>query len=146
AALIWVSLWAIAGVAVLHRVSVATTELSQAESFRLGGMEGFSREGRDVQWLLRVPGAEGRFSRLVSEGTPAARLFGACGLQVIGSDRFEAAREQLSRDDAEVFILFGCLGSSHRLRELSAELPQFCPRIRAGEFQWAFDEIVRLVD
>ena len=146
AALIWVSLWAIAGVAIFHRASVATTELSHAQSFSLGGLGGPSRESLDLQWLLRVPGAERRFSQLLSAESPAARLFGACGLQVIGSDRFEAAREQLARDDSELLVFYGCLGSSSHLRDLSSELPQLCSHIRASGFEWARAEIGRLVE
>jgi hypothetical protein len=77
---------------------------------------------------------------------PAARIFGACGLQVIGSDRFEAARAQLAQDDSEVFVLMGCLGSSRPVRELASELPRLCPHVRASGLQWARAEISRLVE
>ncbi len=143
-ALIWASLWAIAGVAVFRRMNVATTELSRATSFQLGGLTGLSDDALHLQWLLRVPGAEGRFSELVAKGSPAGKIFGACGLQAIGSDRFEAARTQLAKDDSEVLVILGCLGSSKPIREV--DLPQLCPHVRAGGLQWAMAEINRMLE
>ena len=143
-ALIWVSLWAIAAVTLFRRMSVATTELRQATSFQLGGLTGLSANALRLQWLLRVPGAEGRFSALVAEGSPAGKIFGACGLQVIGSDRFQAARKELAKDDSEVMVFWGCLGSSMLVREV--DLPQLCPRVRAGGLQWAMAEIDRILE
>jgi hypothetical protein len=143
-ALIWVSLWAIAGVAMFRRMSIATTELSRATSFQLGGLTGPSGDALHLQWLLHVPGAEGRFSELVAEGSPAGKIFGACGLQVIGSDRFEAARKQVAKDDSEVLVILGCLGSSTPVREV--DLPQLCPHVRVGGLQWAMAEIDRILE
>src|SRR4029079_7686830 len=126
------------------RVSVATTELSRATSFQLGGLTGLSGDALHLQWLRRVPWLEARFSQRVAEGSPAGKIFGACGLQVIGSDRFEAARKQLAKDDSEVLVILGCLGSSTRVPEV--DLPQLCPHVRAGGLQWAMAEIDRILE
>jgi hypothetical protein len=139
AVLAWVSLCAAVGVATLHRTQSAMTELRSAPSLSLDGLGGVTREAMGFQWLLRVPGTERRFSSLVDEGSPAARVFGACGLYLTQSARFEAARDRLLADANEV-EMGGCILLSSRVREVAADLPRFCRRAKLSGFEWAVTE------
>jgi hypothetical protein len=140
AVLVWTSLCVALGVAAVHRVRDAVVEVCAARDLSFFGFGGFAREAIDFQWLLRAPGAEARFSYLVNEGSPAAKVFGACGLYLLDSDRFDAARVRLSTDDREI-SMGGCIRYSKTLHELAGDLPRFCPHMKMGTLQWVTAEV-----
>ncbi len=140
AVLAWVSVWALGGIATVRRAQTAMVRLQRAPDLSFFGLNGFSREATDFQWMLRLPGAESRFSRLASEGSSAGKVFGACGLYLVQSDRFEAARARLSSDGTEL-SMGGCTQYSKSVRELAADLPRICPHLRMESTQWAIAEI-----
>jgi len=135
----WLVAWALAGAAAVHRNRVAMAELRDASTPGFFDLGGFTREATNFQWLLRAPGAERRFENLVVQGSPSAKVFGACGLYLIRSDRFESVRRQLSRDDSEVST-GGCIRTSRRLGDLAQDFPTFCPHFRMGVVRWALTE------
>ena len=143
AVLAWVSLWSMVGVAIVHRTRRAIAELREAPSVSFVNFGWFTREATDFQWLLHVPGAERRFVQLVEGGSPAARVFGACGLYLLQSEQLDAARDHLSIDDAEV-ELGGCLRISRQVREMVSDLPGFCDQTRLSVFHWGWAEFVWL--
>jgi hypothetical protein len=124
---------------------LATEHLRDARDLGFFGLGGFTRAARDFQWALRVPGAEGRFSSLVKEASPEARLLGACGLYLISSHRLESARARLSTDDAEVELAAGCLRFPRPMREVAADLPTYCPRFKMKPSQWMLAEVSSLL-
>ena len=138
--LLWTSLCAALGLAAVHRIRGAVVELRAARDLSLFGLDGFAREAIDFQWLLRAPGAESRFSYLVNEGSPSAKVFGACGLYLLDSERFGAARDRLSTDDSQI-SMGGCIRYSKALSELAGDLPKFCPHMKMGTLQWATAEV-----
>ena len=140
AAATWVCLWVIGGAATAHRTQGAMAELVRVGSLDLWSITGFTREGRDLQLVLRVPGAEGRLSRLLDVGSPAARVFAACGLYDIGSDRFPAARKRLADDRSDVEF-GGCFPTSKPIRELVADLPRLCPHMKLDLWPWVISEV-----
>lgn len=139
--LVLASLWALVGVAIVHRTRDATKDLRESESLSFFNFGGFTRGALDFQWLLRVPGTERRFMQLVEKGSPSAKLFGACGLYLAGSDSFETVRDGLSRDDAEVVVGLGCIHIKQQIRELAPDLPRTCPQMRLSILQWAMGEV-----
>jgi hypothetical protein len=143
AILVWTSLWALAAIASLHRTRAAMAELREARDLSFFGLGGVTRQAIDFQWLLRAPGAERRFSHLVNGGSPSARVFGACGLYLVESDGFAAARERLSTDDSELEV-GGCIRFTKRVRDLAADLPTFCPHLKMGVPRWAIAEVGRI--
>src|SRR5262249_29417983 len=81
-------LWTTAGASFL--TYKAAKHVSQASMF-VGG-------DSDLRWLVRLPGTESWFFKLTSGDSPAGRLYGACGLYLVGSSRFGVARANLTRD------------------------------------------------
>ena len=73
AVLAWVVAWALGGIATVRRTQTAVVRLQRVPDLGFFDLNGFSREATDFQWVLRVPGAESRLARLVSEGSPAAK-------------------------------------------------------------------------
>jgi hypothetical protein len=136
----WVLAWALFGLAVAGRTRLATSHLRHASDLDFFNLSGFTLEARDFQWMLRAPGAEDRFSSLVNEASPPARVLGTCGLYLIRSDRFESARDRLSRDDSEV-TMGGCLRVSRPVRELAPDLPRFCSYMKMSTSQWGLAEV-----
>jgi hypothetical protein len=142
----WLLLMVLIAVTAFCRVRVGMTEVRRASGLRFLGLQGYSREAIDFQWLLRAPGAEDRFMQLVERGTPAARIYGVCGLQLIASRHLEAARARLLEDDAELASSVGCLIQYRSVRELAADMPRMCPNFRMDVGSWAVAEAARLID
>ena len=146
AGLVWVSVWVILGLVAAGRARSAAAHLRHVSALDFFDLNGLTREARDFQWALRVPGAEGRFSSLVNEDSPSARVLGACGLYLIRSDRFESARARLSAEDSEVTTAAGCLRFSRPMRELAADLPAYCPHLVMNTSQWTLAEVGALIE
>jgi len=139
----WVVLWMGGAAMIVHRTRQAMTEISEADGSNFWVSETLGSEGMAMQWLLRVPGAEGRFSRLVREGTPLVRVYGACGLYLVGSPELKAARARLASDDAE-FKTGGCLRLPMTVRDAVSNLPKSCPNLKVPLRFWAVAELFRL--
>lgn len=143
AVLLWTCLWVACGLVALHRTRGAMLNLQNAR--HAPHRFGVTRELLDFQWLLRVPGAEGRFTRLVREDAPYAKLFGICGLYLIHSEEFATARDRLSTDTSEI-ELGSCLRLTTQIRTLVPRLPESCPYFKKGAVQWAAGEISWLLE
>jgi hypothetical protein len=96
------------------------------------------------QWLMRMPGAESRFTDFAEGAEPGGRLYGACGLYLIASDRYRWAIDRLSKDDAPVRFSYGCLGTSAKVRERVPDLEQDCERLRPEHSPGLRYELYRL--
>jgi len=123
-------------VGVAHRTRTAVRGLEGALIFRGGDP--------NLQWLLHIPGAEGRASRLAHSASPAARLYGLCGLYLLGSKERVAAARDLERDDGYVTTAFGCIGSPSKVKELAAHLPILCASFRTDLAYTVSYEVRRL--
>jgi hypothetical protein len=130
------TLWGVVFLGVAHRTQTATQVLAEATTFRGGDP--------DLQWLLHIPGAEERASRLTHSAYPAAKLYGLCGLYLLGSKQRVGAARDLQRDDAEVRTVFGCLGSSSKVKDLAADLPNLCASFRTDVSYTMAYEVRRL--
>jgi hypothetical protein len=133
------------GLSLVYRTHVASRRLAGAGGF--GGpasLTGLTTEAADFQWLLRVPGAKHRFSELVQGASPGARLYGACGLYLLGSERYHSALGLLLKDDSAVTVVQGCLGSTAKVRDFALDLQRDCDALRSDRSPGVFSEVRRL--
>jgi hypothetical protein len=116
---------AICWVGIVGRTVFASWRLDHA-----GTVWGAGTPVLDFEWLVRLPGADARFSRLVHASSPAARIYGACGLYLSGSEGLRASIDALSNDDSEVLVLYGCIGSTEKVKDFVRDVPGHCEHLR----------------
>jgi hypothetical protein len=134
------------GGAVAARTLWAVHDVKTAREFNVGGMFGPSTEALDFNWLLLQPGAEQIFRDLVEGGTPASRIYGACGLQLIGSPHYRSAVDALSRDESEFVDVMGCFISHETVKGfVTSRLPRYCHGLKLKPRIFALLELLRLV-
>jgi hypothetical protein len=105
--------------------TVAYETLRAAPRFAAGhvGYAGVtSREEAALHELLSRPGAAGALRRLLSEATPAGRLYALWGLAVIGDERLPGLSV-----DGEVETMNGCIVENEAVSSI-------VKRIRDGEY------------
>lgn len=74
--------------------------------------------------------------RLVREGSPAGRVFGLLGLQVLDEAAYQAALVGLREDQAPVTTFFGCILSESTVGAQSRELDEKRPASSAAGEWW----------
>jgi hypothetical protein len=111
-----------------------------------GGLFGVPRDALDFNWLLRLPGSEAAFDELVEHGSPAARIYGACGLHLVGSPLYRSAVEKLASDESRFSYSRGCFGSTEKVNAFVADmLPHICNGMRMRPGTWARYSSVALI-
>ena len=84
----------------------------------------------DFQWLLRMPGAEARFSHFAHASSTATRMYGACGLYLSRSERSRAGLEALLNDESDAMVLNGCLASTLKVKDVARDPERYCEPMR----------------
>jgi hypothetical protein len=124
------------------RAVSATRSLGKAWAFGdLFGLGGVTSDGRNMNWFLLPLGLERRSLWLVRHGSPAAQLYGACGLYLAGSPLYEGEAQRLSRDETTINHQMGCFSFETPVKDLAARMPRMCDGLRLPLRFWALAEL-----
>jgi hypothetical protein len=101
---------------------ISTMEVALRFSSFIGDGAYLSREGSAFRQVLRASRKD-VFLALTRHRNPAARLYGACGLQQLRSAEAAAVLQDLSRSSETVTIQAGCGSAQLKLSEVVAKPP-----------------------
>ena len=105
--------------------SAPDATLRKTELFALGGIGvvGSMSEGeRALREVLKQSDAPAQFEKLLSDASPAGRLYALLGLRVRDRAAYERARQKLRTTDAKVQTARGCILQQESFRDLVKEI------------------------
>jgi hypothetical protein len=122
----WV--FCIAAVVLLSIICPARTDdggLQSAASFALGGIGAagtMSSGERALREVLKKPDAVAQLEALLSNASPAGKLYALLGLRIRDRAAYERALEKCRSTDAKVETARGCILSQESFRDLLKEI------------------------